>query len=788
MDSVSRVAQWLSQFGIDYGDSWRLRAAVLLRSLYLNALANRMWDRDTGRFLESHHDAAFHETELVVVRGGRGFTRRFSHDGLLSTLCFLQPVVDFTKRVWSERAECQVVELLRSGEDAEILLFNPATFYMDSTEPYWGLLYLDLDHVDVLPEHLLSCPPDVFDCAERKFSPVWERLYQAYEGDGIVLSLLYYDALWYHTGQHIHVVFRGHWKEQLPFAEALRTRLRSDPQQVFHSRMKVRLAGSVNPKNGELVLGYFHPFAFPKRYPFVPAYRDELLYTTDRPAAPEPVVPTSWSVGSKPVRSDGAGEVDLIAQIQRRMWERVMSARPARVGFGVMSDAQQSLQSDGDDGELVERWHWQIEFQAEPFGRRVLQELGVDGGWSEQVDPDGRMFVQHLYTAGPPSWLKRVERGWTKRDFKAFRVFVQRQVLSSRVASRYPLCELEKLERALGVSVLLELEWGVARHLRSANRTADLLAFVWLNHLKRKDYTHGIIPREVAESFLAEKLGWSVSNVRYRLRRLLKLGWLVPKRCGYLVHSWAKLATKLEVPCEKLLLVSENELKDVKSLKSVLASVLGTRKQPFIKYEIAKQLGVHPNTVKRNRKGRLKAWNTVRFPLVFSSFEEAEKARMEQVKHPVHGWPLWLCGYRMRPKRSKRKEWYLLRSGAAWVLDLVMVYRSGKSKRLRKLTNHLAVTGSGIGSSGVQTFVPYDESRRSNFALSPLLVEKEPRHGEQLQVVAVEAPLTEWERRRLQQEQLEEEIEREMFLCYKERDVYDEEERDLYEEDDFSDD
>jgi DNA-binding Lrp family transcriptional regulator len=264
----------------------------------------------------------------------------------------------------------------------------------------------------------------------------------------------------------------------------------------------------------------------------------------------------------------------------------------------------------------------------------------------------------------------------------------------------------------LGIAETVELEWGVLKHIRSSNRIADLHAYVWLNHLKRLNHTDGIIPKEEAVHYIMNQTGLSESTIKHRLRRLEKSGWILPVSRGYIIYSWAQIANLLKIHCERVVLVSKEELKDLKSFKSVIASIPGTLKEPVIKYEIAKSLGISTHTVKRNRRGRLREWYRVRYANTYESREQAEQAQTQEL-HPIHGWPLCLCGYKMYPTKLDKGTWVLERSSAARILDLVITCRSGKSKRLRKATAHLANTGGGVRA---KTYQPMENSKRyTNF-------------------------------------------------------------------------
>lgn len=747
----------VSRYEVDI-DGWRrLRADIALHSLYVHHAGRQLFHEFAvtpgGGWLSW---ALSEWTDVVVIRDGFGTKHRFVVRDNISRRLFDYPNCGILRHDgWLLGAVDWFDGLF---EQSDVLMFNTVPYREGSSEfSYWRLLYFDLDHLDVSAEDLLCFDePEPGSCwyisrdaghtyprlVPRVLSRAWRKIYDAYRGDEEVLSLLYYDALWYHTGRHLHVALAGHWDSaDAEVIERLRARLRSDPAQNIHRLMKVRLGGSVNPKSGTVALGYFHPFAVPYWMSFVHGdlvgkhfsvvFDQRGLMRADeyvwRPLAPRPV-------SAVELKDNGYNSQHLISGWRNYSLESLgKRCRQNHVTFRVewtlqdqfaVSDClsrgmpvpEHLLAPQGEsDGQIETVWHWKIQFEAAPYGRECLKRLG-DVNVQCAEDSEGRLSVRDLYTRDLPKWIRRGDRTSYRRNFKAFQVSLQRVEMSSRRLEKVALVDTESIEQALGTGVLLELEWGVAKAMRSANRVSDLLAFLWLNHVKRVDYPYGIVPKERALQCLTEKVGWSESNARLRVRRLMKLGWLTERRSGYIVHSWDYIARLMHVRCEKLFMVNADELKSSQGLKSVLVSIPGTFKEPVIKYEIGKSLGVHVSTVKRNRKGRYRAWTRVRFVITYESFREADEARMN-TRHPVHSWPLILCGYRMLPAKAGRKQWVLLRSSAASVLDLVVVQRCGKSKRLRRLTAHLANMGSGIG-SGVETFKPYEQQRYTNFTCS----------------------------------------------------------------------
>jgi len=187
-----------------------------------------------------------------------------------------------------------VLESLFDEDKPHTLLFNPVP--MDSNgEPKpdrWHLLYLDIDDLRVSSSELmegLSFRRDDISgyLRPRTACPLWKRICEKYRGDEELLRFIYYDTLWYHTGRGIHFVAYGNWgnttsKLEMIHAmmmgvdlespeeriQSLRARLRSDPDQLVGERMKIRLAGSINPKSGDIALGFAHPFALPFYQPF----------------------------------------------------------------------------------------------------------------------------------------------------------------------------------------------------------------------------------------------------------------------------------------------------------------------------------------------------------------------------------------------------------------------------------------------------------------------------------------------------------------------------------------
>lgn len=750
-----------------------LRAELALHSLYIHAVSRYLGHN----FIEWRippSGARFEATPLLVfLPNGQVNKEMLIHGEAFSASSLERPRGSILTQLEGIDSRYRAGALQRMDELFErsdgTIMFSPVPH--EVYERYglyevldklaeWTLLYLDLDHLDISVEDLLcfdfpqagSCwyikPDSVYPrIAPRALSRAWRKIYEEYRDDPEVLSLIYHDSLWYHTGRHLHVVLFGRWSDRkVDIINRWRSRLRSDPRQTVHPKMKVRLAGSVNPKNGSVALGYYHPFAVPyytaytsrdnEVARFFSVFYSQLgMMSADedvwRPRAPAPVSPADLVDNGYPEYHlshglFGSKTFDIhMSDLRRRcvsvpislrrddiadIWDRV-----CRRGEPAPDFAEFEYQ-DGDTC-IRDVWHWKIEFDAEPVGRCFLDRLGASG-LSVNETADGRLTVSGLYSHDRPSWMKCEKKVHSSRDFKAFRVHVTRVSMTERRAASLVgvTFDAKVILDALDARVLLELEWGVACALRSSNRLADLLAFVWLNHLKRTSYTDGVVPRHEALEYLMSNVGWSVNNTNHRIRRLLKLGWISECRRGYVVHGWSYVAGLVNVGCEKLFMISGSELKSTKGLKSVLASIPGTFKQPLIKYEISKRLGVHVSTVKRNRKGRCREWFRVRFVMEYESPQEADEARLN-TPHPVHGWPLVLCGYRMAPAKAGKKKWRLLRSSAAAVLDLVVVQRCGKSKRLRRQTAHLAKVGSGVG-SGVETFVPHDQTRYTNFTIS----------------------------------------------------------------------
>lgn len=730
-----------------------LRADIALHSLYVHCVGRYRFNEHVVYRWYSPAHACREDLDIVVFRGGRGIKHRFVVDDMIFRRDLEYPNCGILSRHWGDEAVAWFVRLF---DQSDTLMFNTVPYRSGGRDLYsWNLLYLDLDHLDISVEDLLcfdeaqvgSCwyiPRDrgfTFPrAAHRALSRAWRKIYDAYCGDEEILSLLYYDALWYHTGRHMHVALAGYWHQvDRDVIERLRSRLRSDAAQTVHPLMKVRLAGSINPKSGDIALGYFHPFAVPYYDCFFSGdsvgKRISLLFDQYglmradeecwRPRAPRPVTEADLVDNGYPEHHSYSSRLtdDMHSRTVRKhrvspdiRWNSFDLADVSKHLSDGLPIPAHLLAAEDDHAEIVTVWHWKIQFEAAPYGRECLKRLG-DVSLKLEEDSEGRLSVKDLYSLELPSWVKRGNRASYRRNFKAFTVSLQRVEISSRLLESTTLVDAGSIERALGTGVLLELEWGVSRAVRSSNRMSDLLAFVWLNHLKRIEYQYGLVPKHRAFEYLVENIGWSESNVRLRIRRLLKSGWLTERRSGYIVHSWDYIARLMNVPCEKLFMVNAEELKSTTGLKSVLVSIPGTFKQPVIKYEIGKSLGINVSTVKRNRRGRLRAWHRVRFVSTYSSFREADEAR-QRVLHPVHFWPLVLCGYRMMPAKAGKKQWVLLRSSAASVLDLVVVQRCGKSKRLRRLTAHLANMGSGIG-SGVETFKPYQEQRYTNFTDSP---------------------------------------------------------------------
>jgi len=707
-----------------------LRGDMALRALALNAMFRFGGYRDGGELFWCYADV----TRLVRLSGSGAVVRDIHLKDLYLPY---RDIRDGSVRNWPSHGRYEWDYLF--WEDAvsleladwmgdDVVLMDPVPLDGMCMEQDWKLVYVDVDAIEVDAEDLLVFPEpqrgsrwwcydiSVRQSAPRLLSRAWRKIYERYRHDRELLSLIYHDSLWYHTGRHLHFVIYGHWREQqsMEWLHRWRGRLEADMQQQIHPRMKVRLAGTINPRNGQLALGYMHPFALPYIYPYS---RSEMskhfanvldqrgIYRADmdiwRPDAPEPVSEQelNQSYPDSRFRMTSPVNVQWFQKAREKQCSLPLDATSADAYNRLQEREGKSVQRT----EMVSLWKWTILFQAAPYGMERAKKLGAKYTMLLQ----DRLEASEIYTEQPPSWAKG-GKSYYQRDFRAFVVKVCRVEVPKW--GQRNLRARDEVEDVLGISVLVELEWGVLRQLRSANRMADALAFIWLNHLKRIRYQHGVIPHDEAVSYLTQHPGWSQSNARMRLRRLVKLGWLSEVRSGYVVHSWAYIARIMHIACERLYMVNGNELKDVKSLKSVMASIPGTHREPEIKYEIGKQLGIHASTVKRNRKGRLREWYRVYFVDRYSSREEAEHSRLYQ-KHPVHLWPLMLCGYRMYPQKLGRK-WALARSSAASVLDLVIIQRCGKGKRLRRSTNRLAVKG---GGAGLHTFERDDQQRYCNF-------------------------------------------------------------------------
>lgn len=726
---------------------WRLlRAEMALHTVRMHLLSRYFAPGYEHRGSENNRGS---EVEFVSVRNGSGHRHvvpaeeLFLDDGRMAwyqrrCCSFLAPP---DAGLWHEKSIQRIDSLFNGYEQVwmNVVCFRHGAVDTDS----WFLLHFDLDDIEVSADDLLCFPHPpptslwvnndmrLFPrMAPRAISPVWGKLYERYREDRELLALLYHDSLWYHTGHHLHIVLRGRWNDpqRADVVESLRARLGADPRYHVHPLMKVRLAGNVHPSDGAVALGYFHPFAFPYVYPFaedsagmhyarvldqygiLPA--DETVF---RYSAPAPATEDELKDGGYPAYGRCSGPISIQSPYAklRRMQVDVplhLTETEAREWcFRLERGESVTSPKPTEQPELVTLWAWRLEFPAQPYGVGVYESLHRKG---ELYLYEDHAVISQLYTDRPPAWCMGKKKHYS-RNFHAFRIELHR-IETTRERSRHlTVVDCKTLEQALGTDEMVELEWAICKTLRSANRVADLLAFVWLNHLKRIRYQSGNVPAEAAVEYLTEKVGWSPRHARHRIRRLTRMGWLQPTRIGFVVHSWSYIAERVDVRCERVLYVAQGELRSPRHLRSLMASIPGTFAQPWIKHQIGQSLGVHKNTVKRNRKGRLRSWNRVRFVVVYDSFAQAETAR-RYTPHPVHGWPLALCGYAMLPQRYG-KRWALVRSGAASVLDLVVITRVGKSKRLRRATSHLAERGFGVG-SGVETFEPHSPRRYTNFS------------------------------------------------------------------------
>ena len=359
---------------------------------------------------------------------------------------------------------------------------------------------------------------------------------------------------------------------------------------------------------------------------------------------------------------------------------------------------------------VVTVWRWEIAFGAEPFGRSIAKRLGLE---EHLKVSEGSAILDGVYSLQLPSFLSGRQMQY-KRNFKSFELRLYRIDIVETRLNEMRIVSAQELEKGLGIDEMVELEWGILKHLRSSNRLSDLLAYIWLNHRKRMVFKDGVVSRDEAMHYLMNELGWSASHTRAILRRLVNLQWITPVQRGYIVHSWSHVARGMGVQCERLVLVSKDELKSVKGLKSVAASLPGTFGEPLIKFEIAKVLSVSVHTVKRNRSGRCREWFRNRYYKSFESRQQAEEARVKEL-HPKHRWPLCLCGYKMLPTKLGESSWALERSSAARILDLTTLYLIGKSRRLRKATSNLTQTGDGVRERGVISWQMVDCERYTNF-------------------------------------------------------------------------